>query len=738
MGCAHKVVLTLGAILPLSAALAQTADSAASSTAAPEQTSTTQLQTVTVTAQRRRENIKDVPISVTLIKGEKLDVLNSGGEDIRVLADTVPSLNVESSTGRIFPRFYIRGYGNTDFSTFASQPVSLIYDDVVQESPILKGYAMFDMAGVEVLRGPQGTLFGRNTPAGVVKLESEKPTLDAVSGYYSVSDATHNVANVEAAVNVPLSDKWAMRFSGLVEHRDDWVTNNGGGTPNMGGYDERTGRLQFLYKPDASFNALFNLHARGTEGNAELFRANIIQSGTNNLVAGFDPSQVTMNGLNTQSLHSSGSSARLTWDLDNVRVFSITGVETISSFFSRGDIDGGTPTGPGFIPFQVQTGGGIADHTQITQEFRVESKNPGPLNWQTGLYYFYEDVAGNSTNFDSVTQLPTSYLVDRQKNSAYAAFGSLTYDASDKLKLRGGVRYTEDKKDFSTEVANNVTFPGPSSMSENKSNVSWDASADYALTKDINTYARVATGFRAPSIAAPSSSVPLTVANAETILSYEAGIKADLFNRRARANFSVYSFDVKNQQLTAVGGASNSITLINAASTVGHGAEMDLEANLSERLRVTFGGSYNFTEIRDPNLLVAGCAACVMLNTQVRPGLYSIDGNSLPQAPRWMADVTARYTIPMGNNDELFFYTDWSYRSAINFFLYNATEFTGKPLVQGGLRVGYNWGGGKYEIAAFSRNITNKVVTVGALDFDNNTGYINDPRVFGVQFRSNF
>ena len=743
MRCAHKVVLTLGAALPFGAVLAQTAPVPATSaaTAAPAADTTQgnlQLETMTVTAQRKVEKIKDVPISVTLLKGETLDVLNSGGADIRVLAAKVPSLNIESSNGRTFPRFYIRGYGNTDFSTFASQPVSLVFDDVVQENAALKGFPMFDMAGVEVLRGPQGTLFGRNTPAGVVKFDSAKPSLDGVSGYYSVSDGTHNTANVEAAVNVPLSDQWAMRFSTLVEHRDDWVSNNGGGTPYLNGYDERAGRLQFLYKPDGTFNALFNIHARATTGTSQLFRANILQPGTNGFVAGFDPSQTTFNGLNSQSLHTAGGSARLSWNLENVKLYSITGYETISSYFSRGDIDGGTPTGPGFIPFQVQTGGGVGDDKQFSQEFRVESKNDGPLNWQTGLYYFNEDVTGNSANFDSTTQQQTSYLQNRQKNTAYAVFGSLTYDVNDRFKLRGGLRYTQDKKDFSTEVADNVTFSGPGSISESKSNVSWDLSANYALNNDITTYARVATGFRAPSIAAPSSSVPITVANAETITSYETGIKADLFNRRARANFSIYSYDVKNQQLTAVGGASNSITLVNAAKTVGRGAELDLEANLTERLRMTFGGSYNYTQIRDPNLLVAGCATCTMLNTQVRPGLYSIDGNPLPQAPKWIANVTARYGIPLGNNNEVYFYTDWSYRSKINFFLYNSTEFTGKPLLEGGLRMGYKWDGDKYEIAAFARNITNKVVAVGGIDFNNLTAFINDPRMFGVQFRSNF
>ncbi len=162
-----------------------------------------QLETVMVTAERREENIRDVPISVTVVAGEQLDALASGGGDVRMLAGKVPSLNIESSNGRTFPRFYVRGYGNTDFTSFASQPVSLVYDEVVQENPALKGFPVFDLAGVEVLRGPQGTLFGRNTPAGVVKFDSAKPKLGVMDGYFSLSDATYNTANAEAAINLP-------------------------------------------------------------------------------------------------------------------------------------------------------------------------------------------------------------------------------------------------------------------------------------------------------------------------------------------------------------------------------------------------------------------------------------------------------------------------------------------------------------------------------------------------------
>jgi iron complex outermembrane receptor protein len=722
-------LLALTAAMPIGAALAQT-------TAAPE------LQQVTVTAQRRTENIKDVPVSVTAIKGEKLDVLVSGGDDIRVLAGKVPSLNVESSNGRTFPRFYIRGYGNTDFSNFASQPVSLVYDDVVQENPILKGFPIFDVAGVEVLAGPQGTLFGRNTPAGVVKFESEKPSTKKVEGYYNLSYGSRGQANVEGAANAPLSDKWAVRVSTLRQHRDNYIDNYADvartqKTGELDGYNEHAERVQFLYTPDASFNALLNLHQRHTTGSARLFRANLIQKGTNDIVPGYDKDSIVTNGRNYQDLATYGSNLRLTWDLGSVKLFSITGYERVGNYFSRGDIDGGTPAGPGFIPFQVETGGFLHDLKQYTQEFRVESKNAGPLNWQAGTYYFNEDGFAGTNNYNSVTWGQTSHLESHQKNTAWAAFASVNYALTDAFTLRGGLRYTDDKKHFNTVAAENVVQVGPSFVDESKSKVNWDLSGTYKLNKDVNVYARVATGFRAPSIAAANASVPITVADAETITSVEGGIKADLFDRRARASFSLYNYDVKNQQLTVVGGNTNVTKLINASKSKGQGAEFDFEGIISSAFRVTAGGSYNFTEIRDPSLSVNKCAQCTVTDPVNGAGRVVIDGNPLPQAPKWILNATARYGIPMGDG-ELFVFTDWSYRSKINFFLYEAAEFVGKPLTEGGVRVGYTWGAGKYELAAFGRNVLDQRRITGAIDFNNLTGFLNEPRTWGVQFKGNF
>ena len=721
----HKRLLALSAVMPMGAAMAQTATQP-------------QLETVVVTAQRRAENIKDVPVSVTMLKDERLDVLLSGGQDIRVLAGKVPSLNIESSNGRTFPRFYIRGYGNTDFNAFASQPVSLIYDDVVQENGILKGFPMFDLAGVEVLRGPQGTLFGRNTPAGVVKFESAKPNLDKVEGYYSLSWASHNTINLEGAANVPLSKEWAMRVSTLRQHRDDFVDNTyTGAKDSLEGYNEHAERVQFLYKPSTTFNALFNVHSRSTTGSARLFRANLIRQGTNEFADGYDFTKIGTNAQNGQHLRTNGANVRLSWDLGAVKLFSITGYEGVDDYLSRGDIDGGYPNQPG-VPFQVETAGGLSYLKQYSQEFRVESKNAGPLNWQTGVYWFKESAEGLTDNFDTAGTR-TSHLVSHQNNTAKAIFGSVTYDLSSDLVLRGGVRYTNDKKDFRTVTNINVAQTGPSTADADKSKANWDASLTYKINPDVNAYARVATGFRAPSIAAASAAVPITVADAETITSYEAGIKADLFNRRARANFSIYNYEVKNQQLTVVGGLSNANQLINAAKTTGRGVEADFEAFITPAFKVTAGGSYNFTEIKDPSLRVATCNAsrCTVTDPVDANGFALINGNALPQAPKYTVNATARYNWALENGN-LFVLTDWAYRSKINFFLYESKEFTGKSMVEGGVRVGYNWDGGKYEVAAFGRNITNTARIIGGIDFNNRTGFVNEPRQFGAQFRGNF
>jgi iron complex outermembrane recepter protein len=180
---------------------------------------------VIVTATRREEKLNDVPESVSVLSDDDLQVLGDAGDDIKQLAFKTPSLQIESSNGRAFPRFYIRDFGNTDYHDFASQPVGLVYDDIVQENAALKGFPIFDQAEVEVLRGPQGTLFGRNSPAGVVKLESASPVLGETSGSFSLSDGTYNSGVFQGVANIPINDELAIRASAQGQHRDNRISD---------------------------------------------------------------------------------------------------------------------------------------------------------------------------------------------------------------------------------------------------------------------------------------------------------------------------------------------------------------------------------------------------------------------------------------------------------------------------------------------------------------------------------
>ncbi|MEN9873533.1 MAG: hypothetical protein RL186_430, partial [Pseudomonadota bacterium] len=237
------------------------------------------LETVIVTARKREESSQDVPVSLTTVRGDALTTLTSGGADMNAFSGRVPSLVVESSFGRTFPRFYLRGLGNSDFDLNASQPVSLIYDEVVFENPVLKGFPVFDVARIEVLRGPQGTLFGRNTPAGIVKFDSVKPTGQR-DGYVRAGVRSFGGRDVEAAFGNAISNTLSFRVSGLYTAQDDWITNTGPlADKKLGAFEDTALRAQLRFQPNEQLDASINVHARELTGTSQIFRANVITQG---------------------------------------------------------------------------------------------------------------------------------------------------------------------------------------------------------------------------------------------------------------------------------------------------------------------------------------------------------------------------------------------------------------------------------------------------------------------------
>lgn len=704
---------------------------------------------IIVTAQKREQNLQDVPVSVSVLSSAAL--ANNRVAGIEQLAQIAPSVNFTNSANTRGQGVSVRGIGTLNFSDGVEPSVSTVIDGVVIGRSAASFFDFSDIQRVEVLRGPQGTLFGRNAPAGVVQVQSAKPVLGETSGSISLSDGTYNTLNAIGMLNVPIGNDWAVRLSAQEQHRDNWVHDPINNT-KLEGYDDFAGRIQVLYKPSSDFSALFNFHGRDLNGSARLFRANIVQPGTNNLVPGFNPSTIYTDGKNTQQFSSIGGSARLNWTTGPITITSVTGYEQILNYYTQGDIDGGygasyentmgpTVTKPNGtvvgIPFAVETGGGLSSHVQLTQEVRAQSNYSGPLNWLAGIYYFDDKATAPSYDFDQLGVTVTDNNISRQHNNAFAAFASLDYKPVPRLELRGGLRFTHDHKTFNVISALNQSFVNTFD-SATANNVSGDFSATYTVAPDVKVYARYANGFRAPSFGAPSSTVGIQVAKAEVNNSGEIGFKSLLFDRRVKLNADVFYYNVSNQQLTAVGGTDNSTRLLNAKKTIGYGAEVEFEAHITDELTFATAASYNFTKIEDPTLTVGVCASCTVINPVNATGNAYINGNPLPQAPRWTVDPSLTYRKPVGDGQSVYFNSDLAYRSQINFFLYESKEFTGQSFANLGLRAGYTWNHGKYDASVFCRNCLNQIRMVGGIDFDNLTAFINDPVIVGGQFTAKF
>lgn len=730
------------------------------------------LETITVTAQKRTQSLQEVPISIATLNGERFASLFSGGDDILALATRVPGLYAESSNGRVAPRFYMRGLGNTDFDLAASQPVSIVMDNVVMENVVLKSFPLFDIDQVEVIRGPQGTLFGRNTTAGIVKFDSVKPT-DSFDAYFKLGMGSFGTQNAEAAIGGGLTDNVAARLSVFSQTRDDYIDNAFSGQNDaFGGFDEKAYRLQVLFTPSEDLSVLVNVHGRDLDGTASVFRANALTRGSNDLNANFDRESVYYdanllgNGFdnNPQAYEGVGGSINVEYNMGDVSFTSITSLETAEGF-SLGDVDGGVNADPaadingdgtletsypGFIPFSAVTQDLLNDLEQFTQEIRWASDNEGAYNWQAGAYFF--DSSFSVTSIDGFFGASEVF----HENTTWAVFGQSTYELNDKLTVTGGLRYTRDEKSLVVGEQNvdgfalvidaaSVQDYAPLNVDDGK--LSYEVSANYKVDNSTSVFARYANGFRAQTIQARDvafEGAP-SVADAETINSVEVGFKSDLLDDTLRLNAAAFYYVIDDIQFSAIGGGANNTALVNADKGTGLGYEIDAQYLATDALTLTAGFSYNKTGIKDSTLSVFPCGAnatfagnCTVNDALTPDNRALVNGNPFPQAPETIFNFTARYTIPAGDDGEFYVFTDWAFQGKTNIFLYDSVEFATDDNFEGGLRIGYENFANDYSIALFGRNITDEENLRGGIDFNNLTAIVNEPRVIGVEFKASF
>ena len=709
------------------------------------------LEEIVVTAQKREQSLTEVPAAVSTVSSELVRDYLSGAQDIRALAARVPGLNIETSNGRTQPRFYLRGMGNIDFDVNANQPVAMIFDDIALENNTLRSLPLFDIQRIEVLKGPQGSLFGRNTNAGVIKIDSVRPSEER-DAYATLAYGSRETLVAEAASNFTLGDGLYARVSLKYQERGAWIDNtyNGPGD-DFGKFDEFGWRAQLQWEPSDNFTGLLKLHGFNQGGSdPNVFYANAIEVGTSGLRPEFNEKIASQDSgdIATLSLDHYGGSLHLDWQFDNGMTFtSITGYDTLENFQSA-DVDGGEisfdPADIGKLGkqvfFGVATGDGLDDLEQFTQEFRLSAQMDN-LYYQVGFYYFNEDF--DLINRDFINP-PATALVSQQTDS-WAVFGQAEYRLNDAMALTVGGRWTDDSKDLQVGpgIPGGTVIPDTISVSDGFFN--WDVALTWDVADDWTWYGRVATGSRGPVTLGRFGFV--SSAETEDTLSGEIGFKSMLMDGRARWNTSVYTMRTDDQQLTATGGVANVNQLLNARRVNGYGVETELELLVTENLNITSNLSYNDTEIDDPGLrddLCGSSPQCTPLDpiAGMRMGDFGpvtevyIDGNPLPRTPKWIFNFILDYRYPLADGD-VYFNTDWNYRDKSNLFLHESIEFVQNSRWLGGLRLGYQTHGGM-DFALVGRNITDEMVVEGGINFLNLTAFVNEPAYWGGEFSIRF
>ena len=758
------------ALLMAGTAGAQTAPVADPSVASDGQTG---VGDIIVTAERRAENLQSVPVSVGVIGGDDQRTYASGGDDtLLALSGRVPGLYVETTTGRIFPRFYIRGLGNVDFYLGASQPVEIIQDDIVLEHVVLKSNPVYDIGQVEVLRGPQGSLFGRNTTAGIIKFDTIKPS-DTFQSRASLSVGSYFTESLDAGVGGPLiPGVLDFRVSTLLQHRENWVSNSYTGpsadgtavgqSDVMGGYDDRNLRLQLRLTPADGVSIEASGHARWYEGTSTLFHRAALRKGSNQSDAEpWDRVALDEGQQNPQAYNTYGGSVRAAWDFGAATLTSITGYET-SSGYSRGDTDGGAAAN---YPFNGvangfgQSQGRLRDLDQWTQEVRLASPGDRRFTWQVGGIYFDQR---DFTEFDqraffltTAARNPNNWVLLHDINTSWGAFGQASFKLTPTLTITGGARVTEDRKrtvllKTANTQANIVTYTGRRDVRLTDTQPSWDASLLWQADPNVSLYVRAARGFRGPTIQGRSAvfNADFTTANSETNLSFEAGIKSSAFNDTLRFNAAVFTYSVNDIQLNGNDSNGNGV-LFNADHAIGRGVEAEVTWRPVPNFTLGLGASALHTEIKDRNVFAQTCGlngvqVCTVLDPFFTRGsgagttyFAAINGNPLPNAPKYSIDANARYDLPLANQGRLFVAGDFTIQGYTNFVLYRTREFYADGNYELGARVGYAAPNDAWEIAAFARNVTNQKNLKGVIE-NYLAAVYNEPRVIGVQLSGRF
>ncbi|MBV1691600.1 TonB-dependent receptor [Novosphingobium sp. G106] len=756
---------------------------------------------IIVTARQRVENLQDVPVAVSVVQGDELDrayTVNTTG-----LSTLVPALNYSSANPRN-TSFTIRGLGSSVVAVSQANDglepgVGFYVDQVYHARPATAAFDFTDIERIEVLRGPQGTLFGKNTTAGAINITSRLPTFTPEASE-EISYGERNWLQVKASGSLPvIDDKLAVRVSGLMTRRDGVITNIRYGGHKQNNIGNQAVRGQLLFKPSDAFQlrviadfsnfeneCCTQVYLRvGTSLRPAARQYPALAAGLNYQPASTNPYDRVTDidaalGVNTNE---GGVSAIADWNIGGATITSVSAWR-FWNWDAANDRD--------YTGVNIQVTQHIPSRQdQYSQELRIASNGDGPFHYVAGLYYFHQQLNGRpisiygsqaaywligptftsgATTVNVPANLLDGYGTDGRthfRTDSYAAFGEMNYDITPRFTVTGGLRYTyEDKAgDYDSPVFGGPALTGtPAQITaltnarlsilrqqtyaakDKGGSLSGRANLAYHFTDGIMGYASFARGFKSGGI--NMSGLPLTSTNQPALATavvkpernttYEVGLKTQFLDNRVLFNLTGYLTKVRNFQATIVD-SSQTVALRGYLSNIPEVEVKGIEADAIVRpvAGLTIRGSLAYSHGEYTNYPAGPCPLEVQTAATVP---CNFTGKPLVGLPRWVETLGFDYALPVGGSGgSLVAHGDTSWRSSY----YGDPSLSKYTLIDGynltnasiGYRSDSNW-----EISVFARNLFQSNYIQNLTIQAGNSGLIlgtpSDPRTFGVTFRA--
>ena len=693
-------------ILASAAAIAQPAATTPDTSA----TDGAQLEDIVVTAQKREERLQEIPLTVSAVTGSQLE--KSGVLTSRDLTQLSPGLLFSQQSIVVQPT--IRGVGGRGVAPGDEGTVPVYVDGVYQPVQHANAFQLANIARIEVLKGPQGTLFGRNAVGGAINVLTLDPGSEfqlKLAGTYARFDRREG----EVYVSVPVGDRFGVNFSGFLGADDGYIRDLvRGGNANPTRTTALRAKAVFQTGSDGEVKLIgFYTRAKDpTSASTRPLGGNTAGRLGNPPAVIAGPYESSLDFQPIGRYRTAGTSAQFRQGFGGAEFTALASYQNTRSY-SQTDSDGSARV--------VATNEITVRDKTYTAEARLASVGDGPLKWIVGGYYFngtacYCPLTNNGVNPIDATQ----------RSKAFAVFAEATYDLTDALSITGGLRYSDEKRSIYT--LRNAVFVGRGS--KRFTDVSPRASILYALSDRARVYATYSQGFKSGVYNTATTTLPLTPVRPETLNAYEIGLKTEP-SRQLRFNLSAFYYDYVDLQVSSRNAVTNLTVLQNAATAENYGFEAQLDAAVTSAFNLSGSVAYTHARFKSfpaANILVP--RADLGGNTNA---FRDVSGNAIPKSPDFTANLRADYTVPLADG-ELTFAGNVYYSS--KYFSEFSNRVRTDAFVLANARVTWVSPGEHYRITAFVDNLTDErypitISTTATADVQVDSR----PRVFGVKLQ---